>query len=145
MPTQTTTTRETVLANVTSLWRCTARPGLWRVLKVNPTNIKLENTETKQRLNAHPSYLYLADGVLDEAPVDVVPFTAAHNPGTVVRFKPSPKAPEGLFVIVRDSSGRTGEPTYSVHPLGGSSRYYRGVSHRALDVVTGTVTVPAAV
>lgn len=136
MPTTTSTTLATVRANRDSLWRCTARPGLWKVEKINAVNVRLVNTTTGTRLNAHPSFLYLADGVLDEAPVDVEAFDDGPTlaPGTVVLFEPNAREGKGLWVVVRDSAAR-GRTTYSLHPLGGSTRYYRGVTARSLTVV----------
>lgn len=135
MATQTATTLEHVRANRDSVWRCTARPGLWKVEKINAVNVRLRNVETGAGLNAHPSFLFLADGVLDDAPVVTdIDITPDLMPGTVIKFHPRPKAPTGLWVIVRDSNAR-GVTTYSVHPLGGSSRYYRGVRATSFVVI----------
>jgi hypothetical protein len=129
--------------------RCDRRPGTFTVVKINPTNIKCQNNDTKGILNAHPSFLFPADattglGAANDPPVvETVPYIAPHKQGTVVRFKPGRKAPDGLWVIVRDSNDRAGRPTYSVHALGGSTLYYRGVGHAHLEVVTGDVTIPA--
>lgn len=59
-------------------------PGVWELIKINSVNVKLQHTQTKARLNAHPSFLAEVDP--DNAPVlslMALPLVA----GTVVEFK----------------------------------------------------------
>lgn len=85
-------------------------PGLWTVVKVNPTTYRLESQNGLGLLKASHTYVVSASSADTQASAHLKLF----SPGTVVRSA-SPKMP-GLWVVVKSAS-----PTdkTSVVPLGG--------------------------
>lgn len=109
------------------------RTSTYRVVKVNPKTLKLENTETKAALVADPAVLVPADSV-PEGPaymgsplIGPAPDFEMFEKGTVVTFAQKP----GYFVVTGES-----DRGYRIFPLGGSPRYFTGIPMRLLTRVT---------
>jgi hypothetical protein len=93
-------------------------PGVWKIIKVNPTRYRLEPINGGRGLACPHSMVAAHDGDVDAAPA-VRTFTprAPFSPGEVVTLVAKP----GLFVVLADKDKRV-----NVVRLGGDAgRYWR--------------------
>jgi hypothetical protein len=107
-------------------------PGTWKVTKLLPVNVSLENTETGARLRCHPQYLIASadQRVLVESTVIERPRPRLVA-GSVVEIAGG-RIPDGLYVVLAE----TALDRYRVAKLGGDAgRYWRSVDGSRMTVV----------
>lgn len=79
--------------------------GTWRIVKINPVNIKLVSPSTGVRLNCAPSYIYAKGSSTTPAPVVATPsLPAGVTLGSIIElaYAPGkmPSGPDHLYVVI---------------------------------------------
>lgn len=103
--------------------------GTWEVVKINQRTVRLTQVKDGRPtfLTADKSLLFKGQWPEGASPRFDVLDNEWFDPGSVVTLR----GKDGLFVV----TGTSGNG-YRLFPLGGSSRYYRGVSARQITRVT---------
>ena len=109
------------------------RNETYRVVKINPKNVKIEGEKTGRLVNSHPQFLLLAD---DQTPAAPKPFTMTHEftprmtLGTAVTVRGGIRnyAPDTVWVVIKNGTDRT-----NVAKLGGDNDIYWRVDPKKLE------------